>query len=284
MWVGRIDRKIAAVQQRQAEEERARRLRPAPPDWVAFFGGDFEALPRALDPNVKLTVDTPDGVVVTLGSTKVAAGARMFSGEVARHRPVLLNGVPGHMSWRPDGPSSPSSPSPSSKPGSLPSTSSSTRSNSRRSNCPPLPELVSSEPPHKGAGPGKRAQDATRSKMRRGPPRTHGAAGCPSWPPHPAHHRPFGRPQDLSVRGVEARRRLWFLGGAAHRPKSVLRPPEERTEHPSSPARISSRWTVRPSGPGGTARGCTASGRRPGRTRRDGGAAATSSPRAHATA
>ncbi|HZF87557.1 DUF6233 domain-containing protein [Streptomyces sp.] len=37
MWLERIDRKIAAVEQRQAEEERGRRLRPAPPDWVAAF-------------------------------------------------------------------------------------------------------------------------------------------------------------------------------------------------------------------------------------------------------
>ncbi|MFI6985477.1 sigma-70 family RNA polymerase sigma factor [Embleya sp. NPDC050154] len=70
---------------------------------AAAGGGDFEALLRVLDPNVKLTVDTPGGVVVTLGATKVAAGARMFSGEAARHRPVLVNGVPGHMSWRSDG-------------------------------------------------------------------------------------------------------------------------------------------------------------------------------------
>ncbi|MCX5232676.1 sigma-70 family RNA polymerase sigma factor [Streptomyces sp. NBC_00233] len=70
---------------------------------AAAVRGDFEALLRVLDPNVQLTVDTPDGVVVTLGATKVAAGARMFSGEVARHRPVLLNGTPGQMSWRPDG-------------------------------------------------------------------------------------------------------------------------------------------------------------------------------------
>lgn len=70
---------------------------------AAALGGDFEALLRVLDPNVKLTVDTADGVVVTLGATEVAAGARMFSGEVARHRPVLVNGIPGHMSWRPDG-------------------------------------------------------------------------------------------------------------------------------------------------------------------------------------
>ncbi|MGW0792828.1 hypothetical protein ACWD04_32615 [Streptomyces sp. NPDC002911] len=27
----------------------------------------------------------------------------MFSGKVARHRAVLVNGIPGHMSWRPDG-------------------------------------------------------------------------------------------------------------------------------------------------------------------------------------
>lgn len=70
---------------------------------AAAVGGDFEALLRVLDPNVKLTVDTPDGVVVTLGATKVAAGARMFSGEVARQRRVLVDGFPGHMSWRPDG-------------------------------------------------------------------------------------------------------------------------------------------------------------------------------------
>ncbi|MFC9863630.1 MULTISPECIES: sigma-70 family RNA polymerase sigma factor [unclassified Streptomyces] len=69
----------------------------------AAVRGDFEALLRVLDPNVKLTVDTADGVVVTLGATKVAAGARMFSGEVARQRPILLNGIPGHMSWSPDG-------------------------------------------------------------------------------------------------------------------------------------------------------------------------------------
>lgn len=39
---------------------------------AAALSGDFEALLRILDPNVKLTVDTPDGVVVTLGATKVA--------------------------------------------------------------------------------------------------------------------------------------------------------------------------------------------------------------------
>ncbi|MFF2023261.1 sigma-70 family RNA polymerase sigma factor [Streptomyces sp. NPDC058171] len=70
---------------------------------AAARGGDFEALLRVLAPDVKLTVDTPDGLVVTLGATEVAAGARRFSGEVARHRAVLVNGVPGYLSWRPDG-------------------------------------------------------------------------------------------------------------------------------------------------------------------------------------
>ncbi|MEU6797879.1 sigma-70 family RNA polymerase sigma factor [Nonomuraea wenchangensis] len=70
---------------------------------AAAAGGDFEALLRVLDPDVRLTVDTPGGVVVTLGATEVAAGARRFAGEVARQRPVLVNGVPGHMSWRADG-------------------------------------------------------------------------------------------------------------------------------------------------------------------------------------
>lgn len=118
---------------------------------AAALGGDFEALLRVLDPNVKLTVDTPDGVVVTLGATEVAAGARMFSGEVARHRPVLVNGIPGHMSWRPDGTPSPSSRSRSPKAGSPPSTSSSTRPNSPRSSCRTRPEPVSSGSAHASA-------------------------------------------------------------------------------------------------------------------------------------
>ncbi|MFI6731403.1 hypothetical protein ACIBI9_00610 [Nonomuraea sp. NPDC050451] len=50
---------------------------------AAALSGGLEALLRVLDPNLKLTVDTPDGMVVTLGATEVAAGARMFSGEPA---------------------------------------------------------------------------------------------------------------------------------------------------------------------------------------------------------
>jgi RNA polymerase sigma-70 factor (ECF subfamily) len=70
---------------------------------AAAVGGDFEALLRVLDPDVKLTVDTPDGTVVVLGATEVATGARTVSGTVARHQAVLVNGLPGYVSWRADG-------------------------------------------------------------------------------------------------------------------------------------------------------------------------------------
>jgi hypothetical protein len=65
--------------------------------------GDFEGLLRVLDPEVRLTVDTADGVVVILGATKVAAGAHLSAAAAARGRAVLVNGRPGIVSWREDG-------------------------------------------------------------------------------------------------------------------------------------------------------------------------------------
>ncbi|CAM5360285.1 Sigma-70 family RNA polymerase sigma factor OS=Streptomyces alboniger OX=132473 GN=CP975_23970 PE=3 SV=1 [Streptomyces alboniger] len=65
--------------------------------------GDFEGLLRVLHPEVRLTVDTPSGVVVALGATKVAAGARLSAGAAAQGRPVRVNGLPGVISWREDG-------------------------------------------------------------------------------------------------------------------------------------------------------------------------------------
>ncbi|MBB5897865.1 sigma-70 family RNA polymerase sigma factor [Kutzneria kofuensis] len=70
---------------------------------AAARGGDFEGLLRVLDPEVRLTVDTADGVVVTLGATKVAAGAQLAAGAAARGRAVLVDGRPGIVSWREDG-------------------------------------------------------------------------------------------------------------------------------------------------------------------------------------
>ncbi|WP_206785169.1 sigma-70 family RNA polymerase sigma factor [Amycolatopsis sp. MtRt-6] len=68
---------------------------------TAARDGDFESLLRVLDPEVRLTVDTPDGVVVVLGATNVAAGARF--GAAAGGRTVLVGGLPGVVAWRADG-------------------------------------------------------------------------------------------------------------------------------------------------------------------------------------
>ena len=64
--------------------------------------GDFEALLRVLDPEVRLTVDTADGVVIVLGATKVAAGAQRGAA-AAGGQEVLVNGLPGIVSRREDG-------------------------------------------------------------------------------------------------------------------------------------------------------------------------------------
>ncbi|MEU4345830.1 sigma-70 family RNA polymerase sigma factor [Streptomyces sp. NPDC023838] len=65
--------------------------------------GDFEGLLRVLHPEVKLTADTPAGLVVTLGATEVAAGAKLSSAATVRGRAVFVNGLPGILSWREDG-------------------------------------------------------------------------------------------------------------------------------------------------------------------------------------
>ncbi|TDV57855.1 sigma-70 family RNA polymerase sigma factor [Actinophytocola oryzae] len=65
--------------------------------------GDFEELLRVLDPEVRLTVDTPGGVVVVLGATEVAGGARSRSAGAVRGRAVLVDGLPGFLAWREDG-------------------------------------------------------------------------------------------------------------------------------------------------------------------------------------
>ncbi|MFF3201122.1 sigma-70 family RNA polymerase sigma factor [Streptomyces sp. NPDC002962] len=65
--------------------------------------GDFEGLLRVLDPGVRLAVDTPDGVIVTLGATRVATGAKLAAGAAARGRAVRVGGLPGLVSWHEDG-------------------------------------------------------------------------------------------------------------------------------------------------------------------------------------
>ncbi|QWF85988.1 hypothetical protein [Amycolatopsis sp. CA-230715] len=58
---------------------------------------------RVLDPEVKLTVDTADGVLVVLGATKVASGARLAATAAGRGRAVLVDGRPGIVAWHENG-------------------------------------------------------------------------------------------------------------------------------------------------------------------------------------
>ncbi|MEU4571186.1 sigma-70 family RNA polymerase sigma factor [Nonomuraea sp. NPDC023979] len=101
MIASRARRKVRAAERPMIARREQRRVIKAFRE--AVTDGDFEALLRVLDPDVRLTVDTPGGEVVTLGATAVASGARLFSGAVARHRAVLVNGLPGYVSWREDG-------------------------------------------------------------------------------------------------------------------------------------------------------------------------------------
>jgi RNA polymerase sigma-70 factor (ECF subfamily) len=65
--------------------------------------GDFEALLGLLDPRVRLTAHTPGGLVVVLGATKVATGARLGADAAVSGRAVLVNGLPGILAWREEG-------------------------------------------------------------------------------------------------------------------------------------------------------------------------------------
>ncbi|MFH9364403.1 hypothetical protein ACH4K8_01845 [Streptomyces anulatus] len=58
---------------------------------------------RVLHPEVKPAVDTPSGIVVAPGATKVAADAPLPAGAAAQGQAVLVDGLPGVVSWREDG-------------------------------------------------------------------------------------------------------------------------------------------------------------------------------------
>ena len=101
MLASRARRKVQATERPAAAGHERRAVVQA--FLAAARRGDFAALLRVLDPEVRLTVDTADGVVVILGATKVAAGAQFGAATAARARAVLVNGLPGVVSWRADG-------------------------------------------------------------------------------------------------------------------------------------------------------------------------------------
>lgn len=101
MLASRARRKVRAVERPTGVGREQRAVVEA--FLAAARRGDFEELLRVLDPEVELTVDTPSGVFVTLGATKVAAGAQLSAGAAVRGRAVRVNGLPGMISWREDG-------------------------------------------------------------------------------------------------------------------------------------------------------------------------------------
>ncbi|MGE7386452.1 sigma-70 family RNA polymerase sigma factor [Streptomyces sp. NPDC004126] len=101
MLASRARRKVRAAERPPVVEPGHREVVHA--FLAAARDGDFEALLRLLDPEVRLTVDAPAGEIVVLGATKVAAGAQSAAGAAARGRPALVNGSPGVISWHADG-------------------------------------------------------------------------------------------------------------------------------------------------------------------------------------
>lgn len=101
MLASRARRKVQANEGAAAGGRQRRELVDA--FLAAARSGDFEGLLRILDPDVKLTVDGPDGVFVVLGATKVATGARFGAAAGGSGRAVLVNGLPGFVAWHEDG-------------------------------------------------------------------------------------------------------------------------------------------------------------------------------------
>jgi RNA polymerase sigma-70 factor (ECF subfamily) len=101
MLASRARRKVRATERPAADGRQQREVVRA--FLAATRRGDFAALLRVLDPDVRLTADTADGVSVTIGATEVAAGARFGASEGGRGRRVLVDGRPGFLAWRADG-------------------------------------------------------------------------------------------------------------------------------------------------------------------------------------
>ena len=70
----------------------------------AVRNGDFEALVALLHPDVVVRSDREaEGARIIRGARAVASQALLFSRLAGQTKPVLVNGVAGVLSWRPDG-------------------------------------------------------------------------------------------------------------------------------------------------------------------------------------
>lgn len=101
MLASRARRKVRAEE--QPRESRAGQRAVVDAFLAAARDGDFEGLLKVLDPHVRLNIDSADGVVVRLGATEVASAAKFGAAAAARAVAVIINGLPGIVSWREDG-------------------------------------------------------------------------------------------------------------------------------------------------------------------------------------
>ncbi|MFB4320344.1 sigma-70 family RNA polymerase sigma factor [Actinomadura sp. 21ATH] len=100
MLASRARRKVQGVQRPGSAVRRRREVVQA--FLAAAREGRFERLLQVLHPEVRFTVDTPDGRFVTIGATEVAGRARMAGG-AARAHAAIVDGRPGVISWSEDG-------------------------------------------------------------------------------------------------------------------------------------------------------------------------------------
>ncbi|PRZ36582.1 RNA polymerase sigma-70 factor (ECF subfamily) [Antricoccus suffuscus] len=92
------------VQGSRAPNQDRRRQRAVVDAFIAAAReGDFEGLLRVLDPDVRWSVHTPQGVTVKLGATELAAQAQRGKDAKVTARRVLVNGEPGIVAWGPTG-------------------------------------------------------------------------------------------------------------------------------------------------------------------------------------
>ena len=100
MLASRARRKVQGTPQ-PADRRRQRAVVDA--FLTASRTGDFEALLRVLDPEVRWTTHTAHGSVVRIGATELARQAARGAASRVTARRVLVDGEPGILAWGPTG-------------------------------------------------------------------------------------------------------------------------------------------------------------------------------------
>ncbi|XUL85275.1 DUF6233 domain-containing protein [Streptomyces galilaeus] len=106
MWLERIDRKAAALRQRQAEEERSRARRPPVPDWflelnratghpLAVHVGDCGMTGRRTDRSTRMepavSLSGSCGTSATAPASVAACAPVAASSSISSSRPIRAN-------------------------------------------------------------------------------------------------------------------------------------------------------------------------------------------------